>query len=168
MSDATCPAAAGEREPRHEWLASIMRGTWPANLGSCFSGGTECCVWVCACLCVCMDLSLPISLCSLHFLSPCISHQRHLGIQQHAHTASLTHIQTSSSGLPWECLWHYVSHWGDAFNPETNLDSVLCVYGCVCVWACLRIKPNLTPIRLRLAAQQRHPTATPTWKSRQD
>lgn len=50
-------------------------------------------------------------------------------------TASHAHVHTeaTSSGLPWECLWHYVSYWGDAFNPETNLDFVLCVSSCV--WA---------------------------------
>lgn len=38
----------------------------------------------------------------------------------------LTHRHTALSGLPWECLWHCVCHRDDAFNPETNSDSVQC------------------------------------------
>lgn len=63
------------------------------------------------------------------------SRQKTLGTltASHAHV----HTEATSSGLPWECLWHYVSYWGDAFNPETNLDFVLCVSSCV--WASMPV-----------------------------
>lgn len=113
-----------------------------------------------------------ISPCSFCFFSPCISHQQHPEIQlSHTHrlTETHTHIHAHTQRRP------HQGYRGNACGIMSVFEvmplilkqiwTLCCASPAVCERACPCVKPNLTPITLRLAAHQRHPTATPTWKS---
>ena len=154
-----------------------MRGTWPANLGSCFSSGTEC-VCVCVCVSVCVSSHLPmlfLLLLSMYFSSAASRNTAHTHSQTHRYAHAHTHTHRQKHTHTHTHRRPHQGYRGNACGIVSVFEvmplilkqiwTLCCASPAVCEWACPCVKPNLTPITLRLAAHQRHPTATPTWKS---